>query len=324
MEGMRFVARPGPVSPAERRVLETHPSRGHALLAGAGVDPLDTAATIALTHHERFDGSGYPQRLSGEAIPLVGRIVAVADTFDAFTTDRPHRAARTVEDALMVLRTQQFDAHVVDALVDLLDAVLAVQRLYPDDEGPLVSPQEAAAMLSLSTSQLRRLADEGHLPTRRTSGGHRRFPLTAVQRLAVETAPSPVRPLTPPDVALPRLAQLLATRGGAFAVAAASAVYAGGPPGWFASSQAAPLLETWIGRVADSCSRGRYARALTATHALMHRAQSRSAALLERHSFLERFGQVTVRELLSAGEQAEAVAARRLIVSLQQALLSET
>ena len=106
--------------------------------------------------------------------------------------------------------------------------------------------------------------------------------------------------------------------------AAAGAVYSDGPPGWFASTQAAPLLETWLARLADACSRGRYARALTATHALMHRAQSRSAVLLERHTFLERVGQVTVRELLAAGERAEAVAARRLILSLQQALLCET
>ena len=189
MEGMRFVARPGPVSPAERRVLETHPLRGYALLAGAQTEPLDTAAVIALSHHERFDGSGYPQRLTGEAIPLVGRIVAVADTFDALTTDRPYRAAGAVEEALVTLRGGQFDPRVVDAFADALEDVLALGREYPDDEGRLISPQEAATLLSLSTSQLRRLADEGRLPVRRTEGGHRRFLLSAVLRLAAETQP---------------------------------------------------------------------------------------------------------------------------------------
>ena len=212
----------------------------------------------------------------------------------------------------------------VDAFADALEDVLALGREYPDDEGRLISPQEAATLLSLSTSQLRRLADEGRLPVRRTEGGHRRFLLSAVLRLAAETTASPVRPITPPDHPLPRFAQLLTTQGGRLAAAAAAAVYCNGASGWFSSVQAAPLLETWLARLADSCSRGRYARALTATHALMHRAQARSAVLLERHSFLERFGQVAVRELLAAGEQSEAIAARRLIVSLQQALLCET
>ena len=81
---------------------------------------LDLAATIALTHHERWDGKGYPRGLAGEAIPLEGRIAAVADVFDALTTDRVYRPALSVEEALRMMRDErgtQFDPLVLDALL---------------------------------------------------------------------------------------------------------------------------------------------------------------------------------------------------------------
>ncbi len=65
---------------------------------------LQTAAIIALTHHERYDGSGYPHRLAGERIPVEGRIVAIADVFDALTSDRVYRPAMTVDQAVAILR----------------------------------------------------------------------------------------------------------------------------------------------------------------------------------------------------------------------------
>ena len=87
------LGKPGPLTPLERRELEAHPELGHAMLAGSGVQLLDTAAEIALTHHERFDGAGYPRGLTGDEIPIAGRIAAVADAFDALTTDRIYRSA---------------------------------------------------------------------------------------------------------------------------------------------------------------------------------------------------------------------------------------
>src|SRR3954453_2978466 len=88
--------KPGPLTAEERRELQDHAELGCAMLAGSGVELLDTAAEIAHTHHERYDGGGYPRGLAGEEIPLVGRIAAVADPFDALTTPRHYRPLGTV------------------------------------------------------------------------------------------------------------------------------------------------------------------------------------------------------------------------------------
>src|SRR3954471_11397049 len=78
-----IVLKAGALTPSERRELQEHTELGHAMLSGSGVELLDIAADIALTHHERWDGAGYPRGLEGEAIPLAARIVAVVDTWDA-------------------------------------------------------------------------------------------------------------------------------------------------------------------------------------------------------------------------------------------------
>jgi putative two-component system response regulator len=112
----------------ERLVMEQHAEVGRDLLGGSGSELLELAATIAWTHHERWDGSGYPRRLAGEEIPLEGRIVAVADVFDALTSDRPYRPAWSVHDAhahVLDGRGQAFDADIVDAFIPSLEAVPA-------------------------------------------------------------------------------------------------------------------------------------------------------------------------------------------------------
>lgn len=114
-----ILRKPGSLGEAERREMERHTVVGHRLLTGSGNDLLELAATIAWTHHERWDGSGYPRRLAGRAIPLAGRVVAVADVYDALTSDRPYRAALPEADALEYLRDESgrsFDPDVVDAL----------------------------------------------------------------------------------------------------------------------------------------------------------------------------------------------------------------
>jgi cyclic di-GMP phosphodiesterase len=117
-----ILRKPGPLSPAERREMERHTDVGHALLAGSGNELLDLAATVAWTHHEAWDGSGYPRGLAGEEIPLAGRIVAVADVFDALTSDRPYRRAWSTEDAVAFFLMQRgcmFDPELVDALLQV-------------------------------------------------------------------------------------------------------------------------------------------------------------------------------------------------------------
>jgi excisionase family DNA binding protein len=327
--------KPGPLTPSERRELEAHPGLGHAMLSGSGVELLETAAEIALTHHERYDGAGYPRGLAGEEIPLAGRIAAVADGFDALTTGRVYRSAGSVEQAVETLRAErgrQFDPRVVDAFVDRLDEAVAIRERFAPapDERAAVAPEDkqitlqaAAATLAISPSRLRRWADEGRIPSVRTAGGHRRFSLAAVRRLAAESGVRPtVRPVEPPAEPLPLLAENLRAHGRQLSAAAAAAIYREGPPGWFASDNAAHHLLDWITDIGASCESGLYVGALQATTSLMTRAQGHAATLLERHAFLERFGQVCVRTLVRTGAEREEIAGtRRLFASLQQALL---
>jgi putative two-component system response regulator len=113
-----ILRKPGPLDGPERVAMERHTDVGHRLLCGSDNELLDTAAVIAWTHHERWDGGGYPRGLSGEGIPLEGRIVAVADVFDALISDRPYRPALSDVDAREHVasgRGSSFDPQVVDA-----------------------------------------------------------------------------------------------------------------------------------------------------------------------------------------------------------------
>jgi putative two-component system response regulator len=120
-DGILF--KPTPLSKAEFEVIKTHTTIGAQILSGGHSPLMKMAETIALTHHERWDGTGYPQGLKGEAIPVEGRILALADTFDVLTHDRSYRRAMSVEDAANEIkkeRGKQFDPKIVDAFVNLL------------------------------------------------------------------------------------------------------------------------------------------------------------------------------------------------------------
>jgi putative two-component system response regulator len=132
--------KPGPLSPEERALMERHTEIGYEILAGSGSELLGLAATIALTHHERFDGSGYPRGLSGEEIPLEGRLAAVADVFDAIAHDRPYRprfAQGAALDFMRAGRGTMFDPEILDLFLDLRGHLFALA--YDD-----VDPAEAA------------------------------------------------------------------------------------------------------------------------------------------------------------------------------------
>lgn len=118
-----ILLKPGKLTAEERAIVETHAEEGHRLLKGSSSAILDLAATIALSHHEKWDGSGYPRGLRGEAIPIEGRIVAIADVFDALTTDRVYRKAFAVEEAVEMMRTERgkhFDPVLLDAFLEVL------------------------------------------------------------------------------------------------------------------------------------------------------------------------------------------------------------
>jgi putative two-component system response regulator len=105
---------------AEYEIMKTHTVIGKKILTGGEFPLLQLAETIALTHHECWDGSGYPQGLQGEQIPLPGRIVALVDAFDALTSTRSYKNARSVKEAMVVIKCRagtQFDPRVVDALL---------------------------------------------------------------------------------------------------------------------------------------------------------------------------------------------------------------
>lgn len=113
-----ILMKPTTLSPEEFEIVKKHTVIGAQLLAGGGSALMHMAEAIALTHHERWDGLGYPKGLRGEAIPLEGRIVAVADAFDTMTHDRPYKRAQSAQEALLEIqkhRGKQFDPAVVDA-----------------------------------------------------------------------------------------------------------------------------------------------------------------------------------------------------------------
>lgn len=117
-----ILLKPSKVTDAEFAVIQTHTTIGADLLSGGRTPLMKMAESIARTHHERWDGTGYPRGLAKEEIPLVARILAVADTFDALTHDRIHRRAVTVQEAvdeIVAHRGGQFDPAVVDAFLTI-------------------------------------------------------------------------------------------------------------------------------------------------------------------------------------------------------------
>lgn len=136
----RILLKPGHLDADEWAVMRTHTVIGAEMLAGHDSELMQMAYLTALTHHEKWDGTGYPQGLRDEAIPLVGRITAVSDVFDALTSTRPYKHAWTVEDAVTEIRQRRgthFDPQLVECFCDLLPEILAIKRQYDE-------PQSAA------------------------------------------------------------------------------------------------------------------------------------------------------------------------------------
>ena len=128
--------KPGGLDPDERALVEHHPEIGHYVLSASSSSLLELAAEIALTHQEKLDGSGYPAGIDGDQIPVAGRIVAVADVYDALTTERPYRAAAlTVDEAVRIMaagRGIHFDPQLLDLLIAHVDTVQAIANEFPD------------------------------------------------------------------------------------------------------------------------------------------------------------------------------------------------
>ena len=130
-----ILLKPGRLDAGEMDIMRQHAAIGYNILKSSEASMLRLAAEIAYSHHERYDGSGYPNGLKGEAIPLVGRIVAVADVFDALTSVRPYKTAWTLDEARAFLLENSgthFDPQCVDALLRCWPAVLEIRQRFRD------------------------------------------------------------------------------------------------------------------------------------------------------------------------------------------------
>jgi putative two-component system response regulator len=130
-----ILQKPGKLTPDEWAVMREHPVIGARIIGVHPAGLLHMAHDIALTHHERWDGSGYPRGLQGEDIPMVGRIVAVADVFDALTTQRPYKKAWPLNEAIAYIREQRgkhFDPQLVELFLEQLPAILEVKERWAE------------------------------------------------------------------------------------------------------------------------------------------------------------------------------------------------
>jgi putative two-component system response regulator len=132
-----ILLKPGKLTAEERREMERHAEVGYRILTGSGSALLELAATVAWTHHEKFDGSGYPRGLKRDEIPVEGQISAVADVFDALTSDRPYRPAFPVEEAVQIMhdaRGAHFSPYLLDKFCEGVEEVVAIGEEYADEK----------------------------------------------------------------------------------------------------------------------------------------------------------------------------------------------
>lgn len=130
-----ILVKKGPLNGAERRVIEQHTNIGSRILSGVHDPVLKTAAVIALSHHERWDGHGYPKKLKGTDIPIEGRIIGLADAFDIITSNKNYKTALPLDRAFSMVKSakrKQFDPDLVDVFLKLKDEVTQIKEKYKD------------------------------------------------------------------------------------------------------------------------------------------------------------------------------------------------
>ncbi|MEO0288310.1 MAG: HD domain-containing phosphohydrolase [candidate division WOR-3 bacterium] len=131
-----ILTKPAKLTPEEWEIMKRHTTMGYEILAGSTEKLINFASSIALNHHERFDGTGYPSGKKGEEIPIEGRIVALADVFDALATKRPYKDAWPLDKILTEIenqRNKQFDGKIVDVFLSNLDEFLKIQNEFKED-----------------------------------------------------------------------------------------------------------------------------------------------------------------------------------------------
>ena len=140
----QILLKPGKLDVQEWEIMKTHANIGCEILSGDESELMIMAREIAVSHHEKWDGSGYPNNLTGDDIPLVGRISALADVFDALTSDRPYKKAWPLESAIEYIVDQKgkhFDPKVVDAFLDNMSEVMQIIEKYAEPVGVYSMPE---------------------------------------------------------------------------------------------------------------------------------------------------------------------------------------
>lgn len=130
-----ILLKPGKLTDEEFAIIQQHPEIGYRILSDAKSDSLRLGASIAYTHHEKFDGSGYPRKLKGTAIPVEGRIAAISDVFDALTTNRVYKSAIEVDKAVEILkqgRGSHFDPDLLDIFLQNMETILRIKEQCAD------------------------------------------------------------------------------------------------------------------------------------------------------------------------------------------------
>jgi len=131
----KILLKPGKLTEDEFKIIKLHTIIGNKILGGTSLPLLELAREIAISHHERWDGNGYPLGLKGDDIPLSGRVVAVADVFDALTSERVYKTAWPIEDALDYIKEQrgrQFAPDVIDAFLNIADKIIQIKQARAD------------------------------------------------------------------------------------------------------------------------------------------------------------------------------------------------
>lgn len=148
----RVLLKPGKLTPEEFAIMKSHTTIGGEILAGSRFPVLQLARQIAICHHERWDGTGYPQAISGESIPIAARITAIADVFDALTHARPYKEAWTVQRAIATIKQESgrhFDPVLASAFVSVVsaDGLQKLARRLEEEDSSRVTPRIAACDL---------------------------------------------------------------------------------------------------------------------------------------------------------------------------------
>ncbi len=141
----KILLKPGKLDANEWDVMKKHTVIGAKILKGSTIGFVRMGKVIALTHHEKWDGSGYPNGLKGRQIPLAGRIVALADVFDALTSRRPYKDPFPVEKSYQIISEdsgRHFDPDVVDAFFSVQDEILKIKEEYQEDQESLLLKME--------------------------------------------------------------------------------------------------------------------------------------------------------------------------------------